>query len=103
MIHAIIRFQVQKAKLKEAEDSIQEFVALIKSKESKNGTLFKPFQDLVDKTFFTVLISFADKKAHMPESESHYCLEFVTKLYPVCDQTPLVTWVNEIDEQVLTE
>jgi quinol monooxygenase YgiN len=94
--YVMIPFQVKEDRLDEAKKAINELISNVKEKEP--GTLlYKSLQLKNDPTSFINFIIFADNNAHMKHRSAAYVMDFVKKLYELCEDEPFPVFLENFD------
>lgn len=99
MKNVIITFRIKpSASLEFVRQIIREFIAAIRQKEP-NTLSYRSLQDTEDPYSFHHLMTFADEDAQQIHRASSHCSNFISQLYPLCIEAPLVRNVEEIKPQ----
>jgi len=94
--YVMIPFKVKEDRLDEAKTAINELISNVREKES--GTLlYESLQLKNDPTSFINFIIFADKDAHMNHRSAAYVMDFVKKLYSLCNDEPFPIFLENFD------
>ncbi len=94
--YVMIPFQVKEDRLDEAKKAINELISNVKEKEP--GTLlYKSLQLKNDRTSFINFIIFSDNNAHMKHRSAAYVMDFVKKLYELCQDEPFPVFLESFD------
>ena len=98
MERVIVDFRVKDAALlNEAKAAIAEFIDKIEVEEP--GTLlYSSMQDKEEPTHFMHYMEFVDSESHQEHRTTEHVNAFVKKLYPLCAEEPMPTFLEAYRE-----
>ncbi len=74
---------------------IREFINQIKANEAETVT-YRSFWETDNPRQFFHLMSFENEEAHQKHRNSAYCNDFVSQLYPLCEEAPEAINLGEV-------
>lgn len=95
MVSVIIKFRVEQIHLSKAETIIKKFIANVLNNEP-DTLLYKSFQMMEEPEKFIHVMTFKDEKAQEVHRNSDYCKNSLEELYPMCNDLPKASLLNEI-------
>ncbi len=94
MINKIVRYRVNKDKLKDVIKAVKEFVNEVRKNEP--GTIRYDAYQLKDKMSFIHFMSFKDSKDENIHRKTRHVKKFVSILYPNCEEEPEFIDIKEL-------
>lgn len=89
MIHKIAHYKVRQNKLGLVKPVIESFVAAVKANERM--TYYAAYSHTEDPTRYVHIMSFPDEAAEKKHQTAVYTKQFVSVLYPNCEESPVFT------------
>jgi quinol monooxygenase YgiN len=94
MVRLIAEYRIKKGSEDEVLDAIREFVAAVKREEPE--TEYSAFRRAGARNFMHIM-AFPDEVAQNRHRKADYTMQFVSVLYPNCEEEPKFTSIDVVE------